>query len=96
MGTVAVMSERTHSYLAGLTPARAEAFMDDAVSSGRGRGWPPGWPENADIVIDNAYPVGVVTIWEREDYDRMLELQDAPPAELQRWMDLGERLRHGR
>lgn len=85
MDNVVVMSERTRRCIQGLAPSHAEDFMDAAC--------PDGWPENAEIVIDNTYPVGVVTIWERENYDRMLELQEAPPAELQRWIDHGESLR---
>jgi hypothetical protein len=30
-------------------------------------------------IVDNTYPLGTLTIWEPDDYARMLELRDPPP-----------------
>lgn len=31
-------------------------------------------PADAEVVLDDTFPFGVVSIMDREDYDRMLEL----------------------
>jgi hypothetical protein len=31
------------------------------------------------VIVDNTYPLGTLTIWEPDDYARMLELRDPPP-----------------
>jgi hypothetical protein len=57
---VVVMSAATYEVVCSANSALQSCFDDQATV----------------VSIDNQYPLGTVTIWEREDWERYLELQE--------------------